>query len=1138
DIREHDTTVEDIREHDTAVEDIREHDTTVEDIREHDITVEDIGENDTAVEDIGEHDTTVEDIGEHDTAVEDIREHDTTVEDIGEHDITVEDIGEHDKTVEDIEKQDKTVEDTGEQDKSREMVFVEEEDEEKSRDTVFVEEEKETTVEETVKDIWEQDKSPEMVFSEVEKEITVGETVEESRDIFEEATVRETVEEQLKSREIVFVEETEVTVKETVEYTEEQEESDDISHTIDTEESVVRPSNIIEEVAFSTDKESSDNVKIESHFDDSSRDAVIAEQLESESLEPFVSENLQAEDSLKNTETDSYNEKTMLHDDYTGGFNIAENASHDKKILNDETVESLNITYTTSEQNINVITRNVSESLETFQTEKDSETKADECLGNTEAETEIMQTEYSLKEDETENQAIPTEEPLENVKAEVEIIRTEEPLEDIKTETEKSLNVEVETEIIQTKVSSEIETEIEIRGDEVETLQTQESMEHVENKVEREFLEENKNETGMMKNESLEFENNEIEFINNSELENLQTQNSLEFDDWAVDSYDPSENVGTVNLQTQEYQKSAEIETLQDNDSQTNEEIVDSSSLSTEEIEVTPETIVKETIDQVSQNEETLSHEHSHLDTNKSVNYIIADEEKVEFIETVSPSQHYSTGSEEIISEDENQGVYKSQVEISDVEDAENNGGLISSRVTYESEGLVTEEAIEDDERTIVEEMVNEAFTTNGDTGPIEDYGVLRSNSYIPKPNEFYPLDKMTAGYDLPENLFEDLGSSATACGDSLSVKSTFPNTNTTIVYNTTIDLLNTEKVNLDKTVVSSILKDEKNEETVHINSTDVSAARRRSNTVSSSPGESTKNANSKSTTRNISQELVIKPKTKVFDKHSETLSQEIVTVNKSRSLELRRDEVKAEGDYKGEQEQELEVLKSIYPDELEEILDGEFRIISEPEEQDNSAPLTLALHIKYTPTYPDEIPEISVEVIDGEMEESEHEKIHSELIRVAQESIGMVVVFTLATLLKESLTTLVIDRKEKRKFDEEERIKKEIEAEQVKFQGTKVTVASFLEWKEQFDKEIEEKERLAKSIASLKKEEAKKNKLTGRQLFERDETLATSDGKYMEEEDVTVDVSLFEREDDMDLDDDSDEEENSVLELVRSSAD
>lgn len=218
----------------------------------------------------------------------------------------------------------------------------------------------------------------------------------------------------------------------------------------------------------------------------------------------------------------------------------------------------------------------------------------------------------------------------------------------------------------------------------------------------------------------------------------------------------------------------------------------------------------------------------------------------------------------------------------------------------------------------------------------------------------------------------------------------------------------------------------------------------------------------------------------------------------------------------------------------MEELGDGEFRITINPDEQDSSAPLVVGLRIKYTPTYPEEIPEMSLEILEGSLENNEHDKFCNDLMNMAQDSIGMAMVFTLLSSLKDSLTTFVIERQEQRRQAEEDRIRKEIEAENAKFQGTKVTIASFLEWKENFEREISEKEKATKSLAVLKKEEMKKHKLTGRQLFEQDEALAKSDVTFMEEGDVTVDISLFERE----LDIESEEEENSVIDLVRSSAD
>lgn len=84
------------------------------------------------------------------------------------------------------------------------------------------------------------------------------------------------------------------------------------------------------------------------------------------------------------------------------------------------------------------------------------------------------------------------------------------------------------------------------------------------------------------------------------------------------------------------------------------------------------------------------------------------------------------------------------------------------------------------------------------------------------------------------------------------------------------------------------------------------------------------------------------------------------------------------------------------------------------------------------------------------------------------------------------------------------------------RFEGTKVTVESFLKWKTAFDKEMNE----------LKKQnlDTTNKKTTGKQLFERDESLFTSDLQYMTEEQVEVDESLFQDLDDLDLDDDGEE--------------
>ena len=65
----------------------------------------------------------------------------------------------------------------------------------------------------------------------------------------------------------------------------------------------------------------------------------------------------------------------------------------------------------------------------------------------------------------------------------------------------------------------------------------------------------------------------------------------------------------------------------------------------------------------------------------------------------------------------------------------------------------------------------------------------------------------------------------------------------------------------------------------------------------------------------------------------------------------------------------------------------------------------------------------------------------------------------------------------EKRKKEEEERKKREEEeAARKKFEGTRVTVESFLKWKEKFDAELES----LKSAEQKKREAELKGRMTG----------------------------------------------------------
>ncbi|KAL1928607.1 hypothetical protein VTP01DRAFT_2393 [Rhizomucor pusillus] len=213
--------------------------------------------------------------------------------------------------------------------------------------------------------------------------------------------------------------------------------------------------------------------------------------------------------------------------------------------------------------------------------------------------------------------------------------------------------------------------------------------------------------------------------------------------------------------------------------------------------------------------------------------------------------------------------------------------------------------------------------------------------------------------------------------------------------------------------------------------------------------------------------------------------------------------------DFAEEQQNELEALQSIYPEEFQELGDKEFKIAIYPDEQDEESPCALDLHVKYTAKYPDELPEFSIQVTQGELSDAHKNRIVDALKTAGEDSLGMAMIFTMASLAKEELNLMMDDIKRIRAEAEEERIRKIEEAENAKFHGTKLTVERFMEWKAKFEKELAEKESEEKK-ARLKE---LKGKLTGRQLFEQDKSLAMSDAKYMEEGDESVDASQYERE-------------------------
>lgn len=110
----------------------------------------------------------------------------------------------------------------------------------------------------------------------------------------------------------------------------------------------------------------------------------------------------------------------------------------------------------------------------------------------------------------------------------------------------------------------------------------------------------------------------------------------------------------------------------------------------------------------------------------------------------------------------------------------------------------------------------------------------------------------------------------------------------------------------------------------------------------------------------------------------------------------------------------------------------------------------TLNLVVTYTPTYPDEPPEMEIEVVEGDVSAEEEESLLAGLRATAEENLGMVhcavplltnktraadrptnrqaMVYTLALQLKELIADMLVKRKERIAREDEERYRREEE--------------------------------------------------------------------------------------------------------------
>ncbi|AEO54241.1 hypothetical protein MYCTH_2296601 [Thermothelomyces thermophilus ATCC 42464] len=196
------------------------------------------------------------------------------------------------------------------------------------------------------------------------------------------------------------------------------------------------------------------------------------------------------------------------------------------------------------------------------------------------------------------------------------------------------------------------------------------------------------------------------------------------------------------------------------------------------------------------------------------------------------------------------------------------------------------------------------------------------------------------------------------------------------------------------------------------------------------------------------------------------------------------------------EQIEEREVLNSIFPDEITDISETEYRITIKLDIPDDEGdPPVMLLTVRYPEEYPDKAPLLELAAPQNSTPHQylniaeDKDQLLSGLEATIEENLGMAMVFTLVSAVKEAAEKLVEDRKQAAAKAHEEAILAAEREENKKFHGTPVNRETFLKWREQFLKEMEEA-RLREEeerAAEMKKAKIKEPvKLTGKQLWER----------------------------------------------------
>ncbi|KAF2706726.1 RWD domain-containing protein [Pleomassaria siparia CBS 279.74] len=199
------------------------------------------------------------------------------------------------------------------------------------------------------------------------------------------------------------------------------------------------------------------------------------------------------------------------------------------------------------------------------------------------------------------------------------------------------------------------------------------------------------------------------------------------------------------------------------------------------------------------------------------------------------------------------------------------------------------------------------------------------------------------------------------------------------------------------------------------------------------------------------------------------------------------------------EQKEEREVLEAIFPEEITDVSETEFRVAIvldvNQHENDDSEPPTIILNVQYPPDYPDEAPRLDISAPPNSVKhahldiQDDKTRLLSSLSDTIEENLGMAMIFTLVSTLKDGAELLISERKGAIQALKDVEAQKIEEEENRKFQGEAVTRERFLAWRDKFRKELadEEQRRTEEKEADDKKRRIKEEKkLTGKELWQQ----------------------------------------------------